>query len=171
MDKLEKVVAGWYQKLPSLSADARRWLADNIWWVVLIVAILQGLTVLGVGLLLLMASGVLVGAISFYGAAIGSVLTSIVLASLAFSIINLILLSLAVSPLRAGLKRGWRLIFAVMLVNVVSIVIGLIFRLDIFSFLLNGFLVVFLTYFLFEIRNYFSTTSATKASKKKQPAR
>ena len=40
LSKLEHKIYGWFKSFPGLPAGARKWLGDNVWWIVVISAVL-----------------------------------------------------------------------------------------------------------------------------------
>lgn len=164
--KLEGVIASWYKGLPHLPENFRQWLADNIWWLVLIGVILSLLVIIPSFGILLFGGAVLTvsyGAASTYD---GGVFTWL-LFSLLFIVADLVLSALAIAPLKAHKKLGWSLLFLVALLNVVSTVLAFIANFS-FSGLISGLIGVAIGgYFLFEIRDHFSVVGVKPA----QPAR
>lgn len=160
--KIENVVAGWHQKLPHMSTNARQWLANNIWWIVLIAAVLQGAAIFGALMMLLVVNGFLRGVMGLYlfGVEPSSLMTFTAFLSLILYIINLILMIVAITPLRHKLKKGWTLLFIVMLINAVPVVLDLIWSFDVGSFVINAMFIAVLVYFLFEIRHLFKNRQA-----------
>lgn len=153
--KLELVVAQWYENVPHLPVRGRVWLAQNIWWIGLVGLILGAFGVLSVLSLTFWAST----AIGIYGGpvgvAVGSLAFIAVLVALVFSIVLLVLLGMAIAPLRDGKKRGWDLLFISALLSFASTVIGFLLSFN-FGSLLVGLLGTAVTgYFLFEIHSYF----------------
>lgn len=154
--KLEAAVAGWHQKLPHLPTTARRWLADNSWWMILAAVIIGGLTVVGVLTPLLFAGMLFVGLGGAIGIAISGLLAVLVLFWLGLTIVSVVLMALAVSPLKRLEKRGWSLIFAVLLVNLAAVVLKLLFDFEAGSFIAGALGTAIAGYFLLEIREYFT---------------
>lgn len=153
--KLESTVAQWYEQAPHLPMKGRVWLAQNIWWIALVGLALGAFGVLSVLTVTFWAStaiGVYGGAA---GVAVGSLAFLAVLIALAFSIILLVLLALAIAPLKAGKKKGWDLLFISALLSLASTVVGFLLSFN-FGSLLVGLLGTAITgYFLFEIHSYF----------------
>ncbi len=153
--KLESTIAQWYEKAPHLPVKGRVWLTQNVWWICLVGLVLGVFGVLSVLAVTLLGSA----AISVYGGAAGVVVGSLafiaVLVALAFSILLLIVLGMAIIPLRAGKKKGWDLLFISALLGVASTVVGFLLSFNLGS-LLTGLLWAVITgYFLFEIHSYF----------------
>ena len=162
INKLEKRVLGWAKNVPHLPATGQKWLADNVWWIVLIGAIISGISVL-------YTIGGLLTAIALIGAAsslyyVSNSYTSIVVlnaaVSLVFLIISGILLAIAVKTLQTKHKKGWVLLFLTLLVEAVSVVVT-----SVLSFSVLGFIIGILfgaiglaigAYFVFEIHGQFS---------------
>lgn len=174
LQKLETMVAGWVKNVPHLPAGGQKWLATNVWWIVLIGAIVTGISLLFAiaGLFTLIA---LLSAVSsvYYVAGAGvtglSILGAVV--ALVFAIAQGLLLALAVKPLKDRQKKGWVILFAGWLLNIVSIVLSAILSFSVFGFI-SGILfgaigIAISGYFLFEIHGQFAHVKTVKASTKK----
>ena len=171
INKIEKTVLGWTKNVPHLPLVGQKWLADNVWWIALVGAIISGIAALfalsGLFALLAMLGGPSSVYYVYGNYSEIAVLTSVT--SLVFLIINGILLALAVNPLKAKQKKGWVLLFLVLLVQAISIVINAVI-----SFSVLGFIMAILfgaiglaigAYFVFEIHGQFA--HAPKATIKK----
>jgi len=173
INKLERLVLGWVKDIPHLPVVAQKWLATNVWWIVLIGAIMTGLAALFT-LVGLTASIAILGSPSnaYYVAgstyASWAIVTSAV--NLFFFVIGGIILAAAVKPLKEVEKKGWVLLFLAWLVHVASVVVGAVLSLSVLGFILNiifGAIGIAITgYFLFEIHSQFAhvVRKAPKAS-------
>lgn len=168
LSKLERTVLGWLKNVPHLPEVARRWIGDNIWWITLVGAILSGIGVL-VGLIGVIGVASLVGTVaaSYYATATFTAWAIILgLVGLAFSVIDTVLLAMAVNPLRAKQKKGWVLLFTVWLVGVVAVVVNSILSLNVLGFitgiLFGAIWIAISGYFLFEIHGQFAHTERSK---------
>lgn len=175
--KLEKTVADWYKGMPHLPSGGQKWLADNVWWIVIIGVVLSAFGLFGIISLLFLAGAGLTlagGAIgSGYGAAAGAALGGLLiitsLISLAVYIVELVLMVMAISPLKAHKKLGWDLLFIVTLINVASIVVTGLIAMNIFSIFWGLVWAAVGAYFLFEIRSHFEGHKvATKKAEAKK---
>lgn len=172
ISKLESTVGNWVKNVPHLPANGQRWLGQNVWWIVLIGAILSGIALLfAIGALFTLIA--LLGAVSatYYVpgvAGIGAlgIIGSVV--GLVFLVLQGLLMAIAVGPLKRLQKKGWVLLFTVWLINILAVVVN-----SVLTFSVGGFLVGILFgavgaaisgYFLFEIRGQFAHT--TKAATK-----
>lgn len=177
VNKIENMAAEWYKKAPHLPKNGQKWLATNAWWIVLVGVILGGLgvlmTILGtfaIGALLTVAGGAA-------GAALAGVALIAVLVALVFAIAVLVLMLLAISPLKAMQRKGWKLLFLVVLLQVASLALHFIFSFDLFGLIWGLLMAAVGAYFLYEVRDYFAdqkqksvhaTTSDKKADTKEQ---
>jgi uncharacterized membrane protein YfcA len=168
VNKLEVTLASWYKGLPHLPENARKWLADNIWWIVLVGVILSLMGLISaIGGLLFSSAIVSVYGVAqpaYYGAAF---LFAIIV--LVILVINLVLSALAISPLKLHRKRGWSLLFITMLLTVLSTILALLSNQDFGTFLSGLIGIAIGGYFLFEIRDHFSTV-AVKTHSRPAPA-
>lgn len=179
INNLERTIAGWFKDIPHLPLEFRKWLGDNVWWIVLIGVVLSVLALFPIlmGLMVATGVGVAIGATGVYGTATGGLIgfaiigTFLALASLGATAV---LLGLAVSPLKAKKRKGWQLLFIVLIVGTVFSVAG-----NILSFNFGGFVGLISTalwtivqaYLLFEIRSEFGHKVATKPVAAKSSAK
>jgi len=171
MKKLETMVAGWHKGVPHLPVAGQKWLAANIWWIVLVGAIISGISVLFAlgGLFTLIA---LVGAVSSSYYVYGGVTSWAILSSLVallFTAAAAALLALAVKPLKERQKKGWVILFATLLLNTLAVVVNAVLSFSVFGFVFGIiFGAIFLgiyAYFLYEIHGQFAHP-AKKTTKK-----
>ncbi len=153
--KIEEKVASWYKSAPHLPADVTRWIATNVWWLALIGLIFGVFGVLSLVSIMFFAGAVLTGIGGAVGAAIGGIAFMLGLISLLFSIIILVLLATAIQPLKAGSKKGWNILFLIMLLEVASLAFPLLFTFDVFGTLWGLLWAAVGGYFLFEVRQHF----------------
>jgi hypothetical protein len=166
LHKLENTIKEWLKPLPHLPTEWRKWIANNVWWIVLVGVILS---VLG-GLALIGAVFTAMGAVatgntiySSLGVSGVSIYTgwwyAATVASLIFLVITVIINAMAITPLKAQSKKGWNLLFLTFLVGVVSSIVSVVLNITTVSVvgsLIGGVIgVVISAYFLFEIRSYF----------------
>jgi hypothetical protein len=158
LHKLEGVVASWYKGMPHLPENFRKWLADNIWWLVLIGVILGFLVTIPAFGVLLFGGAILTAS---YGVSGGNEYGAVfvwALLALLFVVADLVLSALAIAPLKAHRKLGWSLLFLVVLLNVLSTILMFIANFQ-FGALISGLLGAAIGgYFLFEIRDRFGAT-------------
>jgi len=176
VNKLEVTIAAWYKGLPHLPEGARKWITNSIWWIILVGVILS-LMVIIPAFSWLFIGGSLIATYGmsqsvYYGAAfIPAIIALIIL------VVDLALSIMAISPLKAHLKRGWSLLFVTMLLGVISVILTLFSNQDFGAFLSGLIGTAVGGYFLFEIRDNFSmvatkvhpkpaTTTSTDAPKK-----
>ena len=174
--KLEALVEGWLKKAPHLPKNVQKWLAENVWWIALIGAIAYGISIL-VGLSTLAFLGSVSNTLYYVpGFATWTAITTVL--NLVFAVLIGLLLAMSVNPLKAMTKKGWTLLFTVLLVNIVNVVISLVISFAksltlsgllgigglIFGLIFSAIFVAIAAYFLFEIRSKFAHT--TKAAKK-----
>lgn len=173
ISQLERTVQGWLKAVPHLPEGARKWLGDNIWWIAAIGAVLTGIGVLGIFITLLSNVATLGSPILSYYASTTFIMWVIVKASitLAFAILECVLLALAVSPLKQKQKKGWVLLFAVLLLGVLSVVVSSILTFSVFGFIVNiifgALWLAVSAYFLFEIHGQFAHVERSKGVKRK----
>lgn len=174
LGKLERTILGWLKDVPHLPIGVRKWIAENIWWIVVIGVVLTGISVLVlVGALFTNLSTLGSPIISYYASAafVGWLVVTTAV-SLAFVSIETVLLAFAVRPLKAKQKKGWVLLFAVWLLGILSAVVGAILTLNVLSFLgsiiFGAVWVAISGYFLFEIHGQFAHVEHSKGVKDKK---
>lgn len=176
--KLEKTVAGWYKNVPHLPAGGQKWLADNVWWIVLVGLVLTVLAIFPMIAAVLFAGAVVGGLGAAYGGAYGAAgvaLTGTLLlaawVAIAFLLFEAILLGLAISPLKAHKKKGWDLLFILALINVLSVVVSGLIGFNLMSLIWGLLWAAVGAYFLFEIRGHFGEKAAHQPAAKKPEAK
>jgi uncharacterized membrane protein YhaH (DUF805 family) len=169
---LEVVVASWYETMPHLPKNGQKWLAENVWWLVLVGVILSGFVIFAVLSATLFASVLIAtGTGGPVGAAIGGITLLVVFVWLAFLIANVVIGALAVSPLKAKQRKGWSLLFLIAVINAASLVLAFLFSFNLPNLIFGLFSVAVGAYFLFEVRDYFVTAkSQHHVSKEKKQA-
>lgn len=171
--KLENAFAKLTKDLPHLPAGGRKWLGDNVWWIVIVGASITALAtiinlvnlVTAINALNALSAFVAVGGISSW-----AITTTII--SMAFVVVQVIVLGLAVQPLMKKQKKGWTLLFLTSLISAVALVVYAVISLNVVTLLLSLiFGAIFLAvglYFVFEIREEFG--AAAKKAESAKPA-
>jgi hypothetical protein len=170
--KLEKIVFNWFKNIPGLPEGARKWLADNIWWIVIIGTVLTIISILG-SLAALSTRISLQGTIaaSYYISTVNSTwLTIADIVAIVFMILEVILLILAIQPLKEKQKKGWVLLFATWLLGGVALVVNALLGLNVLHFivaiLFGAIWLAISGYFLFEIHSQFAHVERSRGVKK-----
>ena len=172
LTKIERKVLGWFKTIPNLPNGARKWLGDNVWWIVIIVSALMGISIL-LKLTNLLAKLSQFGTVA-YNYYVSSTYTSweivTISAGLVFSILEVILLITAVQALKNKQKKGWVLLFAAWLLSAVAVVVNGFLTLSILGFLIVALFgaigIAVIGYFLFEIHGEFAHVERSKGVKK-----
>lgn len=143
-----------------LPVDARKWIADNAWWIVLIGGVLTLWSAWGfwqAGHLMSGLTNVLNEAARMYGATTyANELGLMWYLALVGIVIQAVLMLLAVSKLKELKKSGWNLMFYVSLLNLVIGVIYLFVPGYAFGGLLGTLVGVAISwFFLFQVRSRF----------------
>lgn len=163
VNKLEVTVAGWFKDLTHLPVNIRKWIATNAWWIAIIGMVISAIGLFFILLILgLVTIGLSIGGAavagflgSAFGIAVGGFISVAVLVSIALFIAETILLGMSIRPLKALAKRGWSLLFVILLLNVIANVITNLFGLNLFALIIGLFWAGVGAYFLFEIREFF----------------
>lgn len=166
INKLEETIAGWYKGMPHLPAEGKKWLAKNVWWLTLIGVIVTIASVLGLLSITFFAGAVLTGFGGGFGAVVGGVLFLAVLVSLLFSAVTIVLGLMAVSPLKSLQKKGWKLLYYIMLVNVVALVLSFLFHFNVVDLVWGLLMTAVGGYFLFEIREFYGHGAKVSQARK-----
>ncbi|HRQ87047.1 MAG TPA: hypothetical protein PLY16_02965 [Candidatus Saccharibacteria bacterium] len=179
VQKLETAVAQIVKPIPHLPAKGQKWFADNVWWIVLVGAILGGIALLFaiVGLFQVIS---LMNAFNYYAYSYipahqfgsGMVFASVV--SVVTMVVTVGLFATAIKPLMNKAAKGWHLLFIAVVVGaILSLVNGLIMATVgsfIVTLIMTAISFMIGSYFLFEIRSHFVRTadgSKKPAAKKK----
>lgn len=171
LTKLERIVLGWLKGLPHLPVVVRHWLGSNIWWIVAIATALTGIAVLGLVIALFANLSALTAPFVSYYASPTFITWVVVktLIALVFTALGGVLLGMAIMPLKEKQKKGWVLLFGVLLLSVVSAVVNAILTLNAFGFITSIlFSIIGLAvsaYFLFEIHGEFAHVERSKGVK------
>lgn len=167
--QLEQKVETWVKPMPHLPVSWRNWISENIWWMTLIAAVLS---VMGIFATL----GAMFSAMSLFGFASGvygymtPINTGWWMISTMVSLVSLVLIAaisaMAVSPLKSHQKKGWDLLFLILIVNTVSSGVSILINFNFFAFVFSviwAAISAFISaYFLFEIRSYFVKATSKK---------
>jgi len=169
INKLENTIEGWLKPLPHLPADWRKWLSENVWWIVLIGVILS---VIGT-IMLVMA---VIAAMSFvstttnylgaYGVKVVQVYTVgwyiATIISAVSLVVTIIIEAMAISPLKVLNKKGWDLMFIAYLIGIALSVVSAVLTLTIINLIGTAIGAAIGAYFLFEIRSHFKQAAIVK---------
>jgi len=167
--KLEDTIEGWLKSFPHLPANWRKWLAENVWWLVLIGVILSAIGTLIIVMAVITAMA-WVGTATTYLAANGvnvvqsytglwyvaSIISAVLL------VVTIIIEAMAISPLKVLNRKGWDLMFIAYLIGIVSSVISAVLQMELFNLIGAAIGAVIGAYFLFEIRSYFKQVAVVK---------
>lgn len=170
--KLENKIEGWLKPIPHLPSTWRKWVADNIWWIVAISVVMSALAIFALLSAVLATSAVFTVNSNLwhsYGPFEHTgwwVFSSMV--SLLFMAVVTIITAGSINPLKNMKKKGWDLLFLVFIVKIVAEIVNLLISLNIFLFL-SSLVGVALgaaigAYLLFEIRSYFNHVVAARKS-------
>jgi hypothetical protein len=169
--KAEVKIEEWLKPLPHLPEDWRKWLAVNIWWIMVIGAVLVGLSAVAVFKAIAIELGLLSvvslfadygwGSAGYYGANM-----FVLIVSLAVMIAFAVIFIMAIKPLKNGQKKGWQLMFYSFLLSVAFNLVNLFMS---FHYFFSGLLNVFIgaligAYILFELKPYFVKVAKAKKS-------
>lgn len=162
IEKLEVMIDGWLKPLPRLPISFKKWVSENLWWIVLIGVILSSLGLLAmIGSLATIIS--LLGGVSYFGFRMASLYTgwhvfaSVI--SLLFMAGTIVLTAMSISHLKVGKKKGWTLLFLVLLLQSVAVIVNAILTYSVVSFIIGiivgAVCLAIGAYLLFELRAYF----------------
>jgi len=162
LHKLETMVASWYKTVPHLPPEGRKWIATNAWWVVLIGVIINVIALWGLMTLLFFAGAILSASAGLAGVALTGVLWFASLVFFAFGVLIIVLGALAVKPLKVMRKKGWMLLFIILLLTVASHVVDFLFKFNLFELVWGLLGAAVGGYFLFEVRDYFGVATTDR---------
>lgn len=164
LNSIEDTVASWYKNLPQPPRIFKRWLVDNVWWVIVIGVVLGVLGLLAtlkdVSMSGLNYSFTLRGIFSTMDQA---AVTITFLISIAVVVIN----AFAITPLRNKYKIGWKLLFTSLILSVLSLAVAVVLTFDVGSFISGAISAVITGYLLFSFRDQYVVHSIKSRSKMK----
>jgi len=165
---LEKTIAEWYKSAPHLPKGGREWLADNVWWLALVGAILSVLGLFTIVPLFLAAlaltAAVVPYAVTYYQGAFGIAWLGFLISIVSY-IATALLLAVAVKPLKVKSKKGWDFLFLSYVINFGLSVIGALVALNVFGVVGALIGAAIGGYFLFEIYEYFGVKHKSEPKK------
>lgn len=163
LSSIEDTVAGWYKNFPQPPRVFKRWLVDNVWWVIVINVFLGTLgllaTVKDASMSGINFSLTLPGIFSTMDQAAASI-------TFLIALVVVILNAVAISPLRNKYKIGWKLLFAALILSVLSLAIGVVLTFDVGAFISGAISSVIVGYLLFSFRDQYVVHSIKSSSKK-----
>ena len=170
--KAEHVMEDWFKKVPHLPYDARKWLGDNLWWMVVVLAVLTAIGVLGLVLATISSLVLLLNPyVTFYApAGLAAIVMVRTIVSLIFAIALCFLLAFAATPLKEKREKGWYLMFGGIILCAVLAAVTAVLTLNVFTFLahivVSAVWLLLISYILFEVRPEFLHTERSKGVKK-----
>ncbi len=152
VDSVSSTVAKWMKDVPHLPKGFTKWLAENSWWLTIVGVVFS---VIGAfGLLAAMTAGsalmVVVGAPALGGMFFVSSVISLI--GIGVSIVAEVM---AITPLKAMKKRGWDLMFFVLLVSVAMGLLGSLLSANVAGILFGLIGAAIGAYVLLELKHYF----------------
>jgi hypothetical protein len=152
VESVSTTVAKWMKDVPHLPKGFTKWLAENSWWLTIVGVVIS---VFGVfGLLAAMTAGsallVVVGAPALGGMFFISSLVSLV--GIGISVVAEVM---AITPLKAMKKRGWDLMFFVLLVSVAMGILGSLLTANVGGILFGIIGAAIGAYVILELKHYF----------------
>ncbi len=154
---LEKKLDEMYKKWPQLPEGFKKWLANNVWWLALIGAILSALSVLSAWNYATKVSQVSdvarsYGVDLYYGES-----STYWWLMMAASAVEAVLLFMAFQKLKEHKKEGWNLLFYTSLVSIGALVVVAFFSASVVGTLIGAAIGALISwFFLFSIRSKFT---------------
>ena len=170
--KIEHIIEGWYKPVPHMDSSTRTWLTDNIWWMIVVLAVASIVGALGSLVGLLNNVSVMNSPFGGYYASSTFLAWATLRATLTlvFNGVVGVLLVKAVNPLKEKQQKGWYLVFASVLIAAVSVAVGAFMTLNALRFITDvifgGLFLAAVTYFLFEVRGSYARVERSKGVKK-----
>lgn len=176
LHKLEVTVADWYKNAPHLPKGGQKWIAENIWWIILVAVIFCAFGIISL-FTLIAGLSVVTTTYGIYGSAyntiaptvytgMGLVTAWITLAALAASTV---IMACAIAPLKDQKKKGWDLLFLSDVIYFALVALVAVVSFNFFGIVGPLVSTAISFYFLFEIRSYFhgGKVKVTESHKKK----
>lgn len=156
MHELENKIEGWLKPFPHLPSAFIKWLANNIWWLVLLGVIGSLISII---VLLSKIYVMIYIAQVYYGWWMSTAVISLL-----FTVVLTAIMMIAISPLRSLAKKGWEMLFLSFVVGIAAKIVNILIIFNIFNFISNLIFIaigaVIGTYFLFEIRSHFNVIAS-----------
>lgn len=164
---LEKTLNDVYRNVPHLPKTFTQWLADNIWWLVIIGVVLSILSLLALIPLALFAFGLSASVATAYTTDVSSFQGAWLSVGLQLAVLiaTTVIEAFAISPLKVKAKKGWTLLFIAALVNTVANIIISLVDFNIFGIVTGLLWAAVWGYVLFEIHGYFGAAHKVAAKK------
>jgi hypothetical protein len=174
LSQLERTIHGWFKAVPHLPPGSQKWLADNVWWIAAVGAVLTGITALGFFVNTMGELAALNNPFVLHYASTSFatwVITKMIISTI-FIAIECVLLALAIAPLKEKQKNGWNLLFASLLVSALAVFVNAFLTLNAFAFITNiifgALWLAIYAYLIFEIHGQFSHVERSKGVKAKK---
>ncbi len=152
IDSVSSTVAKWMKDVPHLPKGLTKWLAENSWWLTIIGVVLSVFAVFSLLVAMTAGSAVLVAV----GApAIGGMFFVSSLVALVGTGISVVAEAMAIAPLKAMKKRGWDLMFFVLLVSVAMGIVGSLLTANVGGILFGLIGAAIGAYVMLEFKQYF----------------
>ena len=173
--KLESLTENWLAPFPHLPDTIRKWLADNLWWLVVLVSFsmaISAIVTLGYLFQYMSYLGNAPGYLSAYTSSqypVGWLLTTLL--ALVYLSVATVLYVKAATPLKEHMRHGWDILFIILVIGAAKMFLDAVFTFNIFGFIfgllfeLIGIMIA--AYFLFEIRSYFVKSGRVRTPAKK----
>lgn len=169
----EKASAKILSNIPSLPKAGQKWLADNIWWIVL-VGVILGI----IGIISQLKHLIDVTTVVNTWGVFGQYITqrafngwwmTVYIIGLALSAVVLLIASQAIQPLKKKQANGWRILFFSLVAGLVAAVVVAVLGLNVMNIITSAAigLIAFLvgSYFLFQVKSYFGASKKAVAKK------
>lgn len=166
---IEKQIAEWLKDLPHLPEKGQKWIAENIWWLSTLYVVLAtvAIVIIVCGLAISALLGAKVGTmVLVYGNSTFFVILSIL--TFLLLIATVVIVGVAIQPLKRLQKAGWDLLLLVFLINIVGSLISLIIDWGIRPLLSTIIFTLIEVYILFEIRSFFVGSEPIKFTPKRK---
>lgn len=166
--QLETTIEGWLKPVPHLPADWRKWLSENVWWLVIISVVVTAYAMVNI-YQAATALDSLRSYLSYFNADVSSGWSTSMMVSMALLAVSTVVMVMAISPLKEHKKRGWDLLFIATLVSVLSTVASSLVMFNVGNLIssligaaIGGAIGMYL---LFEIRSHFNGATVIHKSK------
>ncbi|OYX41434.1 hypothetical protein B7Y94_05105 [Candidatus Saccharibacteria bacterium 32-49-12] len=172
VNSIEQKGIAWFEKIPNLPESARRWLADNAWWLVAGGAVIQAISL--VRMMMTILTNLSISEAGYYDVEpfMGTWGLLLQIVAFIFGVVAVGLAAASIDPLKGRMKKGWVLLFLSLLVYVMWIFVNAFLSLSLINFvilvLFHGIFAALFGYLLFEIHGQFAHDRAVKPRKSKK---
>lgn len=157
-EKIDNKIVDLHAKLPHLPTNGRQWLANNIWWIVLIAAVVGAFGVFVLMVFTLIGGIFWIGAAFLFAAKFGGLALLAAMLVLFLTLANVVLAIMAISPLKTKRRNGWLLLLASLFAGFIAALLTDFISVNEWAAVKEVVFFAIGLYVMYEVREYFTQT-------------